>query len=209
MGHIISADEDMFHDQKAKCGEFNSKVHSLRQEIGEQYPSVFIKLVNIYLSSFYGSSLWDLSADTANKLWTVWNTLIRDTYNLPYGTHRYIIADILGPVHLKIKILRRFINFYRLVSKSSKPTIRVLFLKQHDDLRSTFGRNCKYIQDICNVQNINNADVREFKVYPVPPQEEWRLPLLEELIQIKDHHMNLDNFTTRELGHLIEQVCTK
>ena len=59
------------------------------------------------------------------------------------------------------------------------------------------------------MQNINNADVREFKVYPVPPQEEWRLPLPEELIQIGDHHVTLDNFTTRELGHLIEQVFTK
>ena len=209
LGHIISADEDMFHDQKAKCGEFNSKVHSLRQEIGEQYPSVFIKLVNIYLSSFYGSSLWDLSADTANKLWTVWNTLIRDTYNLPYGTHRYIIADILGPDHLKIKILRRFINFYKLVSKSSKPTVRVLFLRQRGDLRSTFGRNCQHIKDICNVQNVNNANLHNFQAYPVPPQDAWRLPLIEELIYIRDHLINVDNLTSRELGLVMEQVACK
>ena len=55
LGHYIYSDEDMFHDLNAKCGEFNSKVHALRQEIGDQNPMVFMKLVNIYLA---GQLLW-------------------------------------------------------------------------------------------------------------------------------------------------------
>ena len=70
LGHYIYSDEDMFHDLNAKCGEFNSKVHALRQEIGDQNPMVFMKLVNIYLANFYGSNLWDLSNIKSDKLCT-------------------------------------------------------------------------------------------------------------------------------------------
>ena len=59
LGHYITNEENMVKDMNAKCGEFNSSVHSQRQELGYQDVSVFMNLVNIYCASFYGSNLWD------------------------------------------------------------------------------------------------------------------------------------------------------
>ena len=65
---LLGMSLQVFHDLNSKSGEFDQKVHSLRQEIGEQDPAVFVRLVNIYFTSFYGSSLWDLGSVNANKL---------------------------------------------------------------------------------------------------------------------------------------------
>ena len=204
LGHRLTSDENMFHDLNAKCGEFNQKVHSLRQEIGDQHPIVFIRLVNIYLTSFYGSNLWDLGNINSNKLWSVWNTLIRSTYNLPYDTHRYVLSALHEGDHLKVKILRRFVNFYRnLVAKSEKPTVKTLLHTQRSDMRSTFGRNCQYIRDLCDVQNIKDANINT-TFYPVPIGEEWRVPLIRELLDAHD----LPNLNTTEIMTIINFACS-
>ena len=67
LGHLINIDEHMSHDLFTKRAEFISKAHSLRQELGFQDPLVFMKLVMVYLSSMYGSNLWDLFGEAASK----------------------------------------------------------------------------------------------------------------------------------------------
>ena len=205
LGHKISSDQDMFHDLNAKCGEFNGKVHALRQEIGSQHPDTFMKLTNIYLSTFYGSSLWDLSHANSNKLWTTWNTLIRTTYNLNFRTHCYITTSIYKGNHLKTKLLTRFINFYKLIAKSDKSTIKTLMSKQRDDLRSSFGRNCRFIQNMCNVPNIKDACVKNIPIYPVPEGEQWRLNIIQELLNTDLMIPGVDN-TNRKV--MLDELCT-
>ena len=205
LGHVITDDEDMCHDLNSKCGQFNQKVHSLRQEIGEQDPAVFIRLVNIYFTSFYGSNLWDHESIKSNKLWSVWNILLRTTYKLPYATHRYILSALHQGEHLHSKILKRFVNFYKLVSKSAKSTVKILLRTQRSDLRSTFGRNCENIRNICDVQNIKDAKVNQ--LYPVPDGEEWRLPVLKELMKIRDGDLYSQNMQLDELTVRIGYIC--
>ena len=74
-------------------GEFISKVHVLRQELGDQHPEVFMKLVQLYLTSMYGSNLWNLFGDAAGKLYSAWNMLLKNTFGLPFATHRYYIVQ--------------------------------------------------------------------------------------------------------------------
>ena len=54
LGHSISIDERTSHDIDLKRREFVGKYHSLRQELGDQSPVVYLKLINIFLSHFYG-----------------------------------------------------------------------------------------------------------------------------------------------------------
>ena len=207
LGHRLTSDENMFHDLNSKCGEFYQKVHSLRQELGDQHPIVFIRLVTIYFTSFFGSNLWDLGNSSSNKLWSVWNTLLRSTYNLPYPTHRYVLSALHHGDHLKVKILRRFVNFYKnLVAKSDKPTVKTLMRTQRCDMRSTFGRNCQYIRDLCHVQNIKDAKVN-MTFYPVPAGEEWRMPLIKELIGIREGGVGLPILDATEVAMLMDYVC--
>ena len=162
-----------------------------------------MKLVNIYLTNFYGSSLWDLSNIKSDKLWTTWNTLIRNTFNLHYKTHRFVL-NIYEGQHLKTKLLSRFINFYKLASSSDKPTIKTLLSKQRDDIRSSFGRNCKLIQNMCNVPNIKDASVRDIPVYPVPTCEEWRLVMIKELL---DSDLVVQGFEGNLHKAILDDLC--
>ena len=77
LGHQITTDEDTSADILSSKAIFITKAHELRQELGDQNPEVFIRLVQIYLTSMYGSNLWDLYHNSAGKLFSAWNTLIK------------------------------------------------------------------------------------------------------------------------------------
>ena len=47
-------------DLAQKRGTLIGKLNFLRQEFHYVEPNVFVKILNIYATSFYGSSLWDL-----------------------------------------------------------------------------------------------------------------------------------------------------
>ena len=66
-----------------KRGRFIGKIHSLRQEFGNVDHVVYMKLVSIYLSSFYGSNLWDLNGAGSQRLYATWNIMVRMTFNMP------------------------------------------------------------------------------------------------------------------------------
>ena len=101
----------------------------------------------------YDSNLWDLYHPSANKLFSAWNSLIKYTYNLPFATHKQILYNITEHTHLRVSIIRRFLNFYKKLSLCSKPEIINLFNLQKNDVRSVFGRN---IANICHEFNYNN-----------------------------------------------------
>ena len=68
LGHLLHDSEDWDSDLLQKRGIFIGGFHELQQELGLQDPSVMLKLVNTYISSFYGSPLWDLNSVKSNQL---------------------------------------------------------------------------------------------------------------------------------------------
>ena len=50
----------MKRDVAVKRGKFIGKVNSLLQELHFADPTVIVKLLKAYCTSFYGSSLWDI-----------------------------------------------------------------------------------------------------------------------------------------------------
>ena len=60
LGNILQCDNSMQLDCTIKRGKFIGKVNSLFQGLYFVDPSVKMKLMTIYVSSFYGSGLWDL-----------------------------------------------------------------------------------------------------------------------------------------------------
>ena len=64
LGNILQNDNSMKVDLSIKRGQFIGKVHSLLQEFYYVDPSVSVRILNIFTTSFYGSRLWDLQIDT-------------------------------------------------------------------------------------------------------------------------------------------------
>ena len=202
LGHLVHKDENMSHDILSKRGEFISNVHALRQELGSQHPVIFMKLVQIYLSSMYGSNLWDLYSDAARSVFISWNVCIREAFNLPYATHRYILQDISEIPHIRVSLLRRFVKFYFQLKQSSKPSVRNLFRIQKNDVRSTFGRNCQKLCSEMQVSRVENINVSEISMpIKTPETETWRVPFILDLLN------PINEISSGERDMLVNYIC--
>ena len=207
LGHEIHSDGSMSHDLLQRRGEFISKVHALRQELGNQNPNVFMSLVFIYLSSMYGSNLWDLYSTAADKLYATWNMLIKTTYNLPYATHRYISQNMFSQPHIRICLLKRFVKFYGKLKISSKPQVVHLFNKQKSDFRSIFGRNCRKLCEEMEVARIEEVSVKNISMpIKIDARDSWRLPFLKELLLLREENCN-DGLSQMEIQSIINYIC--
>ena len=127
LGHLINTDESMDHDLLLKRREFIGKFNSLRQELGQQDPYVYLRLIKTYLLHLYGSPLWHLSGAGVEKLWCTWHVLLRSLFSLPLATHRYILEGISSTEHLKVTVLKRFSKFNDKLLSSNNPLINNLY----------------------------------------------------------------------------------
>ena len=143
-----------------KClQELVGKFHGLRQLVGRQDPVVLLTLVNIYLCSLYGSSLWDLSDAASVRADITWNSIVRNAFEVPYDTHRYTVEYLNGGKHIRHTLLKRFQNFYRQLKSCNKEAVHQLMRVQESDNRSVFGRNCSYIKTRLEVQQVLDGDI--------------------------------------------------
>ena len=205
LGHVICSDECSVHDLEEKKRVIIGKIHSLRQELSDQDPVVYIKLIRIYFLHLYGCTLWDIFSNEAVQLWTMWHRTIKSLFKLPLPTHRYLLTDIVPGVHLKKTIMRRFLKFQSTIATSTNPHIRVLYNHQKGDWRSTFGRNCMNLCREAGVVSMEQVIVDDISVNPVPAGEEWRAGLLQDLISARSSTDNL--LTPAELEDMINTVC--
>ena len=191
----------------AKKRSFIGKYHSLCQLLKEKHPSVYMKLISIYMCDFYGSNLWDLFGETADKLYIAWNQMIRFVFRLPFNSHRYFIAPVSDSSHLKTKLTDRFLKFYELIKCNNKPMVRNLYKYQSRDVRSVFGRN---IFNICNsthnitLEAVSRGDV---KYHPISRDNSWKVPLIEELILLKFHVLEWD-FDNDSITQILKLLST-
>jgi hypothetical protein len=163
---------------------------------------IFIKLVTIYLTSFYGSNLWDLYGTVANRLYASWNIMVRMAFDLPRQTHRYLIAPISKTSHLKCKLIKKFITFSSTVMSSSKPHVRYLANIQKDDKRSVFGSNIANICQEAGVDDIHEVNPSMVDYVKIPDDEAWRVPMLLELTEMKAGRLEC-GLSNKDITHLI------
>ena len=144
-----------------------------------------MKLVSIYLTSFYGSNLWDLFGDSAERLYASWNIMVRYCFDIPRTSHRYLIEAISGTSHLKVKLIKRFNQFYKSLFTCDRPNLKYLANLQKSDCRSVFGRNVRNICQYSQVEHISDVNISDVSYVSVPVEEEWRIPLVKELLEIR------------------------
>ena len=91
-------------DIALKRGAFIGKVNSLLQEFHAVSPEVFIKILNVYATSLYGSNTWDILSTDCEKLYNSYNVRIRNALHIDRCTHRYLIQPLSGNPHLKVML---------------------------------------------------------------------------------------------------------
>ena len=201
LGHLLYKDGTLDLDCDMKCKSFTGSFHALRQELKSQDPFVLLNLINIYISHFYGSNLWNLF--NCDQVYILWNNMIRNVFNLPQQTHRYLIEPISETHHVFSMLTNRFIKFFLRLYSSDKLVIRNLCQLQLFDMRSTFGSN---ILHICLAQKIlNPLNMRKdlLKYKEIPDSEIWRVNFIKDVLSVRLNSRDQNILSLNELNQVL------
>ena len=210
-GNILENDNSMKRDIAIKRGKFIGKVNSLLQEFHYVSPTMFMTLLNIYAVSFHGSGLWDLYSSACDRLYKSWNVTVRSTWKVPNTTHRYLIEDISGSLHLKVMLSSRYAGFVRSLLDSPKYGVRVMASWCLGDRRTVLGQTMSNVAAECGVSRSGSSlptpaiVKKHLKYFDVPNQETWRTGPLGELL---NSDLKVPGFDDDELGDIISFLCS-
>ena len=213
LGNLLQSDNSMCMDVLQKRGKYIGKVNSLLQEFHFTKPAILTKLINIYATSFYGSGTWDICSSECEKLYTSWNVTIRQVFNLDRCTHRYLIEPVSECLHPKVMIASRYVTFYRSLVNSKKFSVRFLARLNERDNRTVLGKTLKSLLDQCHLPGSKLEDLtaslvkKKCSYFNAPANELWRLPLLKELLKIRNGQLLLKDFDSKETNDLINHLC--
>ena len=210
LGNLLEQNNSMKLDCVTKRGKLIGKVNSLLQELHLTAPIVKMKLLNIHVTSFYGSSLWNIYSAEVNRIFSTWNVTVRKVFDLPWTTHRYFIEGVSECPHPKTLICSRFVRFLENVSKCNKISVRFLANQVWDDRRTLAGRTITRIAADCNHDRgtLSSKSVRKL-VYREPTAENsWRLCLLKELLLARHSSVDIPGFNDEMISDVINDICT-
>ena len=112
-------------------------------------------------------------------------------------THRYFIEEITTSPHLKVLLSSRLVSFQEMLKSSERLSINLLAKMTSEDCRTIHRSNLKNIARDCNISRmyLTSSTVKQVMKYKkVPTTEEWKILLVNELIQLKNGDLNLSNF---------------
>ena len=213
LGNTLQNDNSMSLDVLQKRGKYIGKVNSLLQEFHFSEPSIVTKLINTYATSFYGSGTWDLYSAECKKLYASWNVTVRLALKLERCTHRYLIEPLSKCMHPKVMLASRFATFYKSLITCNKLSVRYLARLNEHDNRTLFGRTLGKLLEECNVPNDDTENLtaslvkKEMKYFKVPEEEQWRIPILLELLQQREGSREISNLTSKEISYIIDYLC--
>ena len=109
LGNTLSSIPDGWSkDAKQKRAQYIERNIEINQEFPSAHPDVKCRINRIYNSSFPGSALYDLTADSSSHLVNSWSVSVRQMWGLPHHAHRYLITQ-LGGAHAEEMIVCRYV----------------------------------------------------------------------------------------------------
>ena len=211
LGVTLESDNSMKTDVALKRGRFIGKVNSLMQEFHWVQSDLKMKLINIYVTSFYGSPLWDIFSADCGRLYSSWNVTVRNTFELDRTTHRYLVEPLSGSLHPQVMLASRLVKFHKSLVNSSKFSVRFLARIKESDLRTVMGNSLDKIKKRClmgSLEKISPNIVKKIVKYgTVPPNDDWGVGLAVELLDIRNDKLALEGFSSSEVEELLTWAC--
>ena len=209
LGNILQSDNSMRDDTLMKRGKLIGKIHSLLQEFHYVDPSVLVRILNIHVTAFYGSSLWDLYSKEVIKIFSTWNVTVRNIFKLPRTTHRYFIESISGSIHPKTMLCTRLVKFLETMLTCSKGSVRYLTSLVKNDRRTLIGSTITKIASDCNVarNHLVSSLVKNMFYFAPSDTEQWRIPLLRELLDVRNGKSSIPELEPEEVNFMIDEIC--
>jgi hypothetical protein len=220
LGHVLSCCGDFDSDITFRKGQFISCVNDILSEFSSDHPTVKCKLLQLYGSSFYGSSLWNLYGNAAKSLYTTWNIALRKLNGLPYCTHTRYLDFISDLKHIRFSLKRRFLQFLKSLSKSKNVLICNMISIALSDVQSPTGVT---LSKILLEYEINMAtsefymrydcicsmfDSNYINVHGVPEEELSKCLVIKELLNCIHGKLEV-GLNYNECHALIEYLATQ
>ena len=117
--NLSSYSPEMKTDLLQKRAILFDKIHQVMQQFGYCNPRMVIKLLSIYSTALYGSTLWQLDSDEHQKLNRSWNIAVKMIWDLPPPTHKYLLESLSPVPHLESVLTGRYIGFLENLLKTS------------------------------------------------------------------------------------------
>ena len=209
--HIENKINGMKIDIRNKRANYITKNNELIQEFYFAHPKTKLELNQLYNSHFTGSPLWDLFSRESEMLFNTWNKSVRLMSDVSIRTHRYFIEPLAGTRHLKITLMKRFLNFVQQIENSPKVLPKLLLETIRNDSRSTTGSNLRNILLLTRNYDISKLvphDALEIQYEPIQKENEWKIDMTKELIDVKWGEAGIENFSTTEIDDILEHICT-
>ena len=147
-----------------------------------------------------------------------WNVNIKVLYDLPYGSHNYLVEELTGGRHARQMIYKRFVRFVSSVANNRRPALVSLMNNVKSSCLSLTGSNLRKILQDTNVMiepGVSKGNLlSNYRVYKTPTNQEWRIGLLQSLVSLKDQSWTLEfdeeteQFGNDEINELLNNVCT-
>ena len=199
-------------DMREKRSQFIQKNNEICQEFSFADSTTKIRLNNIFNTHFTGSPIWDLFCGEADTIEKTWNVAMRKRMKLNRCSHRFLIEPLSQTRHIKFSLMKRFINFTHKILNSTKTSLKSLYNCIKKDCRSITGNNLRNImlqQNVSNIESISMKAIMDMKYHKAGnPEEECRINMVEEMIEVKRGKLQLENFNNTEIDQLLDCLCT-
>ena len=217
IGCSLHEDGNMEHDMSIKRATFISDCMNLNNQFSFLKPEDQIRLMYLYNSHFSGSSTWQFDSGPFRKLVNSWNVNIKTVYELPYGTHNFLLEELTGGRHARTMIYKRFISFLSSVATNRRRALSSLLDSVKSSCLSLTGANIRQVLLHTGISVepgvTNGAVLNNFRLYETPVNQEWKFGLLKSLLAIRDEEWSLEfdeeteQFASKEINDLIVNVC--
>ena len=190
LGCTITSNGSMDHDARIKRARFIASSSEIRAIFKSAAPLEIIKALKLYCGAFYGSNLWDLGGEAAQKVYSSWDTAVKLLWGCPQWTRTYFLQKILycGQTSARVEILSRYCNFFESLKDSASFEVQVVARYVARDIRTVTGKNISLIRNLSGLQGQSSnvhcvkESLTEAFSKDVPQEDTWRMSYLCSLI---------------------------
>ena len=146
-----------------------------------------------------------------------WNVNLRVIFDLNWATPNYIVESLSNVKNCKQMVYKRYVKFLASLESNRREELRSLLHLVKDNCRSVTGGNIRKVQLDSNIRidpGVTNGQVfNNYQVYQIPEEQEWRIPLLVSLLELRDARWELlydeesDKFSEDDVTFMINNVC--
>ena len=106
-----------------------------------------LKAVKVHVGSHYGSNLWQLDSPMTEQYYSAWRTCVKLAWQVPRSANTYFVDHLLGNglTSVKTDIMSRYTKFVDGLYSSPSMEVRVMFGVAAGDVRTTTGRNIRFL----------------------------------------------------------------